>query len=370
MEHYWKLRFYEDGDEESIVDLINLTIPAARYSINRWLWEYKNNPYGFLAVVAQNDKRIVGHMGLFFFRLKVGERIILGSQACDLGIHPDFRGKGIFLAIGRALMKGAGEKGVCLTYGFPNRPAYFGHLKYGWFDVARIPVLINFFNTYTALGNRIYEKHRELKMIDPLIRESARFADYYFSRARDRKPWSIDNLETHEISCVDERIDEFWERVSKGNGIMVVRDQRYLKWRFFDRPDFRYHVIIAEKNDNIEGYIVFSAEESKNGKVGHIDDALASSKEVAQNLILSAIDFFQRKEVDLVECWMLKGFVWYNVMREKGFVPMHFFVPTEKKRFIVRINSEDFFHYYKCVQRKWYITYADSDYAGGNPSII
>lgn len=353
------------------MELINLTIPEAAYTTERWSWEYKNNPYGFLAAVAEQNGRIVGHMGLFLMNLKVGDNIIRGSQACDLGVHPDFRGQGIFLAIGKALMKRAGENGILLTYGFPNRPAYFGHLKYGWFDAARIPVLINCFNTYNVVVEKLYSRHKKLMILDPFVKKSSRFIDYHFrsERASERKPRSELNFGIHEISSVDERMDEFWNRVSKDYGMIVVRDQRYLKWRFFDRPDFRYKVLVAEKNDDIEGYMVLSAEKSTYGKVGHIDDALASSEDAARNLIQSAFDFFTKKEVDLVECWMLEESIWYDLLREKGFVPMHLLVPSSKKRFIVHINSVQFLNQYQNTRKGWYVTYGDSDYAGGRPSI-
>jgi GNAT superfamily N-acetyltransferase len=369
VERECKIRFYEEGDEKSIVELINLTIPSARYSMERWLWEYKNNPYGFLAAVAECDGRIVGHMGLFFLRLKVGDRIILGSQACDLGIHPEFRGKGLFLAIGKALMIKAGEQGVSLTYGFPNRPSYFGHLKYGWFDVAMVPILVSLSNTYKALGQKIYEKHKGLKIMDPLVKISSQLADYSFSKASHHKPWAIGRVETFQVSSVDERMDDFWKRAPKDYGVMIVKDQKYLKWRFLDRPDFRYRLFTAEKNSNIEGYIVVSAEESEHRRVGHIDDAFATNKEAAQNLMISAFDFFDATKVDMIETWMLKGSMWYDLLRERGFLPLHFIVPNEKRRLIVHINSKEFLRYYRSARKDWYVTYADSDYAGSHPSI-
>lgn len=201
MVRVWKVRMYQEGDEIGIVSLMNLE-ENSEYNLRRWLWKYKHNPYGFLTVVAEHNGRIVGHMGLFLVDVKVGNKIIRGSQACELGVHPDFRHQGMFLAIGKALMKRASDEGVFLTYGFPNEPAYYGHLKYGWFDVSMIPVLVTYFNTYK--GAR-----------DPLTKRFLRFVDYFFSRKREHEFPSIENLRIIEASCFDERINEFWNRVSK-----------------------------------------------------------------------------------------------------------------------------------------------------------
>lgn len=369
MKQLWRLRFYREGDEKSIVKLINLVLPEARYTIERWLWEYRDNPHGFLTIVAEYNGRIVGHMALFLVNLKVGNRIIKGSQACDLAVHPDFRRQGMFLSLGKALMKRAEEEKVLVTYGFPNRPAYFGHLKYGWFDAARVPVLINFFDTHNFVREK-YEKYQKLRMLDPFLKKFSRFVDYISRKTRERGPPLIRNVRIREVSSVDERMDNFWSRVSKDYGIIVVRDPKYLKWRFFERPDFRYKVLVAESDNKIEGYIILSAEKSRYGNVGYIDDALANNVDVARNLIQSALDFFSRKRVALVRSWMLEDFMWYGLLRERGFILSHVCFPGRKKRFIVRINSKNFLSYYRNVDKGWYITYGDSDYAGGRPSII
>jgi len=343
---------YQEDDEIGIVSLINLVSPSNKYNKRRWLWEYKNNPYGFLTVVAEDNGRIVGHMGLVLIDVKVGNKIIRGSQACDLCVHPDFRRQGMFLTIGKTLMRRASEKRVFFTYGFPNEPAYHGHLKYGWFDVARIPALVTYLDAYRA----ITEKYEKLRRIDTLTKKFSRFVDYFFSRKREHELPSIENLRITEASSFDERINEFWNRVSKNYSIIVVRNRNYLNWRYFGRPDLNYKVLLAEDDGHIEGYLVMSTQKSERGKVGYIVDVLSSSKDIFLNLIHTSIEYLSRQSVDSVRCLMTKDHIWYKALKENGFTSYL----QQRLRFIARINSLHFLQQYKTA-KEWYLTYGDSD---------
>lgn len=343
---------YQEGDEIGIVDLMNLEVRVSEYSLRRWLWRYKNNPYGFLTVVAEHNGQIVGHMGLFLVDIKVGNKIIKGSQASELFVHPDFRRQGMFLAIGKALMKKALDEGVFLTYGFPNEPAYHGHLKYGWFDVSMIPVLVTYLNTYEA----IKLKAAKLRMA-PLTKQFSRFIDYFYSKKREHKFPSTGNVSITEASCFDEYINEFWNRVSKNYVTIVVRDRKYLNWRYFDRPDVKYSVLLAEKAGQIEGFLVMSTQESERRKVGYIIDVLSTSRDVFLNLVHTSIEYLSRQSVDSIKCLMLKNHIWYKALNEHGFTSF----PHPKLRLCARINLPHFFQTYTTA-KEWYVTYGDCDF--------
>jgi len=356
MKPEWKIRMYQEGDEIGIVNLMNLVMPRSAYKMNRWLWEYKNNPYGYLIVVAEHNGNIVGHMGLFLIEIKVGNKIIMGSQACDLCVHPDFRRQGMFLAIGKALMRKASDEGVFLTYGFPNEPAYYGHIKYGWFDVFKIPNAFIYFNTYNAL----IKKYEKLRRIENLTKPLSKILDYYFlkcTRTLQRDFLSINNIKISKVSYLDENINKFWCNVSKDYDIIVVRNSKYLNWRFFDRPNVDYDVFLAEKAGQIEGYLVSTTSKSERMKSGWIVDVLSTSEDVFLKLICIAIEHLIKQSVDSIECLMPKNHVWYKTLKKTGFLFLH----PLRKRFIARINSPQFIQAYK-KEKEWYVTYGDSDW--------
>jgi GNAT superfamily N-acetyltransferase len=351
----WKIRMFEEGDQTDVVNLMNLVYPGVRFDARSWSWKYESAPRGFLAAVAEHDGKIVGHMGLQLVGMKVGKAVITGSQACDLCVHPGYVRQGMFLAMGKALMKAASENEVLLTYGFPNEPAYYGHLKYGWFDVAKIQTLTTHLGTHKG----VIGQFETLNRIEPLIEKCSRFIDWFLSLRRQYSYPSIEDLELSTISRFDESVDQLWSRTSKDFDIAIVRDHKHLNWRYFARPDIKYTTLVAKKNMRVEGYVVFVVRRSGNRNVGLIVDALAASKEALSCLVGVLIADLSKRHADSIRCWMQKGFLEHDALRQMGFVSWS--VPQKfHGRLIARINSKVLFQPYKDA-KKWYITSGDSD---------
>lgn len=361
----WKVRIYQDGDEKGIVNLMNLVFPSMKYDTRRWLWEYKSNPRGYVAAVATFDDQIVGHMGLVPVNMKVGNHIVRGAQAVDLAVHPNFRRQGMFLELGRILMRKATEEKVPISYGFPNEPAYCGHLKYGWFQVSEVPILVKFLKRSTVL------KFLPLRLYSSLRRQKGSFL--HFSRytlnwyanfllsirshRRSRKQMS-ENSQIRKISFFDDRINDLWNTVSKGYAILVVRNAEYLNWRYMKNPSGNYEVFLAEKNDTIRGYVILTTKMTRYEKAGCIADIFAESKSTTQSLIRTAIEYFNDKKVDFILGWTMKASLCYSILRENGFVHNYF---PKWMRLIARVNLSKLLELYKSAQKNWYVTMGDSD---------
>lgn len=354
----WKVRFYHEGDETGIVDLYNMDLKMdskgrgeesslKEYSLETWLWNFKKDPFGFLTVVGEHEGKIVGHMSLFYLDMKIGERTVRASQASGLFVHPDYRGQGIFLAIGKTMVQQAAEEGVPFTFGFPNEPAYHGHLKYGWFDVSMIPVMTTYFDI---------SKSVKAKGI-PLAGLVSRLINHYYAEKRGQKIPSED-LRITKISHFDERIDEFWNRVSSNHGMIVIRNRKYLNWRYFEKPNATYDVFLAERNGQIEGYLVTNKLQSESANVGWIIDVLCSSRNVLMNLVHAAIEYLREFSVDSIKCLIQKNQVEYQGLQKLGFTGY----PRPKQRLCARINSPHISQMYKEVADEWYVTYGDCDF--------
>lgn len=132
-----------------------------------------------------------------------------------------------------------------------------------------------------------------------------------------RKP-VIEDVEITEAKRFDDRINYFWERVSKCFRIIVVRDEKYLNWRYFKKPDSNFKVVLAERDGKVQGYIVFS---SKGGE-GFIVDLLVYPHRlnVAQKLVSTAVRHFQEEKVHRIICLMLKNNPYYRMLRTNGFI--------------------------------------------------
>jgi predicted N-acetyltransferase YhbS len=325
----WKVRSYHDGDEVGIVELQNTEPRTRPYMLERWFWRYKNNPYGFLTVVAEHDGKIVGHMAWWLLEMKFGGKKIVASQASELVVHPGYRRQGMFLAMGKALAEMAQDQGVQFTYGFPNAPAYVGHLQYGWVDVAQIPMLAGYFDTY------------------PMIRRPLSSIANLFYRKLTKKIVTIDIAK---IDRFPESINTLTENALLRYGIFVERNAKYLNWRFFQNPEQQYEVFAYEK-----GYVVTLAESLDKRKVGYIVDIVAEDDEAFLALTQKAIAELAKHGVDSVKCLMQPS---HYLLKRVGFT----FFPKRKQTLIARVNTPSFQHIYDANKRDWFITYGDCDF--------
>jgi GNAT superfamily N-acetyltransferase len=363
----WSVRKYKEGDKAGILELMNLEGNGEKRTCEHWSWEYGSNPLGNLIWVAEHDQQIVGHMALIPTNMKIGEKNILGSQAVDLIVHPKYRHQGMFLTIGRTATEEAGREGVDVTYGFPNEPAHSGHLKYGWFDICKIFLLLRICNAQNMVG--FFEKYKIIKLLNrhktsrkavKSVLQITSAASSFFPRISDRirkEPSLAEDIEIHAITSFN-NIDSFWERVSKDFSIIVARDKKYLNWRYFERPDVKYTVLLAERNAKILGYVVLRSVNENKLNLGYIVDVLASpdSRLVIQALILRAVEHFKKEGVDAIACWMLKNNEFYKVLRYNRFVPFSSYP------FIARLNSTGLSKEFVRNQKNWYVTIGDSDH--------
>jgi GNAT superfamily N-acetyltransferase len=367
----WSLRRYKEGDEKDILELLRMN--HVYRTIEEWSWEYKNNPFGNLIVVAEHDGRVVGHEALVPAYMKIGTRVARGSQAVDLIVHPKLRRQGISLAIGKMLVREAEKEGIDLSYGFPNKLSHYGHLKFGWFDVAKVSQLVkplNMNNIPNLLARyqtvKVLGKHRTTRTASRYLLQTILKAISFFSKTFNQINGNDDdeseNMQVRTVESFDKRIDDFWKNISKNYSVIVIRDKEYLNWRYFQKPNAGYTVLLAEKDAEILGYVVLRCMNKEGLKLGYIVDLLASpaNRGLIQRLIVSAIRHFRNEKADLVACRILKnslgGRLQNKLLKYNGFIQF------SSDPLICRTNSDQLSRKIVADPEKWYITIGDTDY--------
>jgi GNAT superfamily N-acetyltransferase len=368
------VRTYAKGDEIEILKLMSMSGFERDYqrTVEHWLWKYECNPFGHIIGVAEHNGRLVGSMGLTIIKLKIGDQVVLGSQAVDLLVHPKFRRQGIFLSIGRFLQKEVKKKGIVISYVFPNEQSRLGFLKYhGYFDVGNVPRLVKPVNMSKMTS--FFEENRVVRVLNDnkissgvmrillqtVFKVSFLVSKLFIHVGRT----DIENLTIRTIELFDDRFDDFWNKVSKEYSISVVRDRRYLNWRYFECPNVKYTVLVAERKGEVSGYVVLRCTNEKSLVVGHIVDLLAplDDKSAIRYIITKAIDHFKEKNVDLIVCWMLKESSsarhTYKILRSNGFIPIF----GQSMSFIARASSPKVSSSSVADVTRWYITQGDSD---------
>jgi len=189
-------------------------------------WWFERNPAGSLTSVALAAGRVVGVAGHSLFRAVVGGRECVVSFSVHATTHASARGQGIFAELERKHEREAAERGVECVLAFasaPTAPIFLGPL--GWTELGRL---------------RVWAR--------PVVRGGAAAAPAVFSS--------------------DEDAARTWPN-------HLVRDGRYLSWRYGDSP--RGYVRV----DSAGGYaVVWPAKAHRGRTISILADVVAPPGDV------------------------------------------------------------------------------------------
>ncbi len=357
MERVWAAREYREGDEEGVFELDKAVHPSSAQNKQRWMgwwqWMYKQNPAGAARIwLAEHEGRVVGQSAVIPVAMKVGSEIVTGFQAMHTMTHPEYRRQGIYETIAKKTYAEAAKKGMHIGYRFPNENSHpIAINKLNWFDVATMQIVFKPLNWGNALKLRINNR-----FLLGLCTVGGNMLDKMFYRAKE-VPF-VEGLTITRVSSFDERISEFCSTVSNQYPIMVMRSVDYLNWRYITVPDVEYSIYIAELAGEIHGYLVLRCIQKGQARVGAICDIFAQSEQIAQCLISEAIGHFEREEVDLVYCEMIKNKILHNAFKRSGFVSVPF---IRGMRLCAYSSSPDIPKEFLQDSQNWLIQIGDSD---------
>jgi len=108
-----------------------------------WRWKHVDNPFGASpCLVADADGEIVGVRVFMRWRWQTGERSVEAVRAVDTATHSNFRRRGVFSGLTRALLASCGDEGISFVFNTPNSRSRPGYLKMGWTTVTRVPLML------------------------------------------------------------------------------------------------------------------------------------------------------------------------------------------------------------------------------------
>jgi hypothetical protein len=201
------VRFYEKGDEVGITRLFQ-EIFGREMTLGEWSWKYRESyPQKIYSSVAIDKGRgIVGHYGALRLPLIYHGNVKGGLAICDVMIHPKFRGIKVLRKLSSLAPAEAVKDGIIIGYGFPNKR--------------------NLLSPALSLG--IYE------MVEDVM-EGTKEVRFHNDPLRY-------GFKLFPLEYSDARIDRLWESCKGDLALAVVRDRRYLTWRYKDHPLFHYEL--------------------------------------------------------------------------------------------------------------------------------
>lgn len=308
----YSIRLATREDAKDVLSLMCACFGERDFLNEKWYyWFNFHCPTGHnrnYIAIDNTTGHFVGGYGLLPIRIKTNDQIVDGSLCTNVMTHPEHQGKGLFTQMGRYCIANEEKYGSKLVLGVPNQNAYRGHMKVGWRHISDLVFIAKF-----TFRNK------------PFI--------------------------SREIPIFDTRIDTFLHEVAKHANFMVVKDRKFLNWRYPQRPDKKYKLFIFERNGNIDGYMILKHFDANNYKKTHILDIMAQSKEAFDDLILAAE--YHTIGRDELNCWQIKHSIY-----EKYFADNCFVETKNKDIFIIHTKHEDKMG---LVPSSWWIALGDND---------
>ena len=316
-------------------------------------WKCRRNPAepGYIWLV-EDGGRIVATASMTPKKMKILGKEALAAETGDTFTLPEYQGKGIFTSLVKNTTAEAVGKGIGFIYGLPNKnslPGYLSKLDYRQVTSPQLYYLGRPLNIKKILGQRIGSRSIA-SVLSPLL-EVVSWVVFKLCVIRSGKS----TVSISQGSTFPEDIEELWPRVSTSYDVMLVRDNKYLEWRYVAAPN-RYLILIARnKEGEISGYMVARISDVEDRRVGFIVDflCLEDSPKVFRRLFFTLLEVFRANKVDHISTWAMKGSFYYKNLVKLGFLPW-------TKIPLICYKSE-LGHQILDKAYKWHFTQGDSD---------
>jgi len=365
------IRSYRPGDEEEIVELLELAFngwPNFDLSctpLEHWIWKYKDNPRRKIIIsVSVSSERIVGFQHTIPFGIKIGENTVPCFQGIDLVIHPDYRRKGIRRLLRKKKDALAEKEGIKFKISIENKPIAIKSQKRRQYtilsDVISLVVRIRDIDLFLKTNR---QEGSLLKKYGFHIISLGNRLKNLFSRDSIESD-KVNEFEVVEIKEFDDRINLFWNQIKDHHSLIIEKKKEYLNWRYCDPRGGEFLVKIAESERRILGYIVLrikcSQEANLQNSVGYIVDLLTLPDrfDVAEALLDEGTQYFDENFVNLIQSFIVKNHPTETLFRKRFFLNSRINFSIAYKSFDIssRIDS------LKNPGERIHIQYGDTDW--------
>ena len=201
-------------DLDEMLALAESTFRGSRlpYTKEVWSWKHEANPFGQSPTLLMlDDDRIVGLRTFLRWQWRSGARTLSAVRAVDTATASDYRGRGIFSSLTRALLTATEAEGVDFVFNTPNPKSRAGYLKMGWVDVMRLPLWLTPGRPWATVASSGHEMERASDRLKHILRDPS-FA-----------------------SWLDDRMSE-----DRGIPLRTPLDAHFLTWRYLHVPGLLY----------------------------------------------------------------------------------------------------------------------------------
>ena len=347
------IKEYTDKYKEKVFNL-RKAVYDETFNENEWNWKFKS---GKILIAVNDEDEVISLRPTIQIRLKFKDKTIKSGMNVDVMTHPNYRRMGLFSTLVNESFKMLKELGVPIVYTFPNNFSFPGYEKrIKWTYVDSLPLLVKILKPKNFVKKYIKNSHMQ-KCLNPVAEAFTSLIFTSKTRTKNR------NLSINQINYFNGNFDLLWQELSDQFEIAVIRDSKYLNWRYMERPGYDYRVFSASEDGILKGYIVLREDIMLDLKLGLIVDILASDYNTAYSLILHAYEVFKDGNMDIMGCLMFDTSIYFDVLKKAGFLRLPKKYSPKEFFFVVKADDDIIASDVVYSSKNWFLTFGDIDIA-------
>jgi len=340
MDNY-NLRLFESGDEGELTDLLELCFGGwPKFDLNcsvldYWRWKHLDNPLGpSVVILAKTGDQLMGCNHGIPLNIKIFNNIYPCSQGTDDSVSPNFRGMGISKELQNMRLDVEKKKFWALNYGVIGDPILVKSYKkrYNFLPI-KISNLIKVKDIELHL-DMVNDKYKIFKKYGYC------FSSYLNNITTSKRITSLNyNVDIIDINHFDESYDIFWNNIKNNYSFILVKNKKYLNWRYCDPRSGSYIIKIAKQGEQIVGYIILRINRyDKKYPRGYIVDliSLQNFYDASYMLVQNALRYFEEKNVNVIAVYFAENSKYENILKTFEFIK----VPNKMHIFYQHLNND------------------------------
>jgi GNAT superfamily N-acetyltransferase len=289
---------YRRTDRDRVFAFLRAALAAADSArlIRQWDWKYDANPFnrdsGPCIMLLQERGELVAMYGRLFFPVVIDGSEHLAHHGCDLLVHPAYRGRRLSARLrDRELIESA------IHFSWQNEASYGVTSRDGTAGVPFVSLIRPL--DAARVVRRIVGEHWVGRAAGAVVSIALRHVPPF-----RRHPVVMPDVVVTRLWSFDERFDRLWQQARRDYPVMIVRDRRYLEWRFAQRPDAHYNILTATRESDVLGYMVTRCTDTAGERWGYLVDFLVQDRSPAlfALLVQRALDDLRQEGAAGVSC--------------------------------------------------------------------
>lgn len=348
-----------DEEFESFEELSLLSFgEGVNQSLAMYRWLFDENPYNpggqnMMYVMKEGDK-IIGSDGLLPFELQVGDRTVLSAHSVKSMTHPDFKRQGIFKTMTLNSLAKAREHHLSVVIGLANKASYPAYEKFGWPTLYERDIYIRPINIYNPLRKKL-----KLSFLAGIG------ATAFLAYDGMRLWWKKSKQKGYQVAMhaeVPESAGACFDRYRNHFNVMIVRDYKYLNYRYNKRPDVKYDTItIEDENNEVVAFAVLRLVKLAHSTMVSVAENFANpmDEKAVESLTNAMIEYACAKKADYMVAGCGRHEPFPRVFRSYGFKTNK--KPLSNNMMIACATSDSFDMHALTGYENWFITQGDGE---------